>query len=243
MSYPRFAVGYTFRADVTFTADYDGGGATNIDWFAGEHFDTIDDLVTEMEGRIDTACGSAMSIFVITAAGVDQGKVYIDAGVAHTIAVAWGAPAENVRLRNYLGWAADLAPAAQTFLAPAAHTGRWFPNDEGAIQSFNESAAADYGAGRTSTFGTIYYSPSIRDYPITLRALAMTAGDFTQVVELLTFFDYVANGETFGIYRDRAAAAHTVNRLAMSFDALAFSMDSPPDDRRWVVDVPLQVIP
>jgi len=232
MSRCRIAPGYTFKADVTMTASYDGGAPVNVAFSALEHFDTIDDLLSEWEDRVATAIGAGFSSYVDLS--VNIGRVVAAVGALHTISIVWGVGAENVRLRNYLGWAADLAPAAMVFQAPVVHLGAWYPLHDGALVDRLISTSGLYHGGRANTTSSVGIGPQLtRPSSLTFNVSMVTHAAWTEMTDFRSAFAHVLDGETFGVWPEYDVATHDVYRLAPETDTLSFAMDMPPNDSRW----------
>jgi len=227
---------------MTLQAEYNGGGLQNVTFAAGTHYDSIYDFVQALATKCQAACGGTWTAG-IHSSGVSLGKVTIYVA-ANTLRIVWGS---DTTIRDGLGFAGDLTPAAILFTAASAHWGGWYPDDTGAFRDVQESTASGSMAWRTtSACSSVSTNDVTQPGSMTIRAVTPLGQGTGNLVELYTMIEWlstVMDGETFALCLDRTdQATHVVYRIGPDVQGVSVSSPETAPNKYWTATFAVQEV-
>jgi len=235
---PCLQAGYTVLSDFSLSVTYDGGAAVDVDFVAGDHWDSVHELMEKLASRAQTAAGGTWSGSVISTVGYPR----LSVGAGHNFTLAWGATDEGIRLEAFLGWVADLSPAGVVFTSASRPDACWWPTDASTILDLTPPELSQSSSvHRTNSVADIL-SLSSPTGACTLSLLVACAGsgDLSALDELADFISVVLDGESFSVMFDRTAQATSeVYRLDPAYDTLAFTAYNEFLDTLWITTISL----
>lgn len=239
MAYPCWQTGYTIPYAMTLQAEYNGGGLQSVTFTAGTHYDSIYDLVQALATKCQAACGGTWTAG-IHSSGVSLGKVTIYVA-ANTLRIVWGT---DTTIRDGLGFAGDLTPAAILFTATSAHWGGWYPDDVGALRDIQEGTSSGSRGWRTSsTCCSVATNEPTQPGTMTIRAstpLGQGTGNLVQLYTMIEWLNTVMDGETFALCLDRTdQATHTIYRLGPELTEVSVSSPETAPNQYWTTTIPV----
>jgi hypothetical protein len=241
LTYPCFQAGYTFTAASSgLTLLYDATPPSHdLTWAIGEHFNSAQDLVVDINAAIVTAFGSAA---IIAAIGM-TGRLTFYVATGHTYALTWN----DTTLRDHLGWTGNVA-GVRSATGTNQISGCWYPGYRTAVQGLSPITARLPGhRSRTSSATLSLCTRAASPWETReIRCEVKTdgSGDYSDLDDLVDFVHSVADGETWTYHPDMAnlGTNSLTFRLSREWSGeLAFTAPLDPDDRWWETTIQVEV--